>query len=320
MVQIMLEIPVYVFMGFLESGKSTFINDTLQDEDLFTGEPVLLISCEQGETEYSEEGLKRCNISVVEVEDKEQLTAEFYAECQKKYKPKKVIIEYNGMWTPEAMSSELMPRRWQLVQVITTVAAPTFELYLNNMRSLMMSHFTDADMVIFNRCNKDTKKPALRKSIKAVNRRAQIYFESEDGMPDTDVEEEMPFDINAPVIEVEDDDYGLWYLDAADNPQKYVGKKIRFKAVVYKSPKLPKGSFVPGRFAMTCCADDIGFIGFVCKCENSMIADYNVRDWIYVTAEIGCEYQKDYQGDGPVLYAEKIEKAEPAEEDLVYFN
>ena len=316
----MLEIPVYVFMGFLESGKTTFIKDTLQDEEFITGDPILLISCEQGEVEYDLEELKRCNISFVEVEEKEALKADFYAECQKKYKPKKVMIEYNGMWTPEAMSSELMPKRWQLVQVITTVAAPTFELYLNNMRSLMMTHFTDADMVIFNRCNGETRKPALRKSIKAVNRRAQIYFESEDGMPDVEVEEEMPFDINAPIIELDDDDYGLWYLDAVDNPQKYVGKKIRFKAVVYKSPKLPKGCFVPGRFAMTCCEDDIGFIGFVCKCESNMIAPYNVREWIYVTAEIACEYQKDYEGEGPVLYAEKIEKAEAPEEDLVYFT
>lgn len=316
----MLEIPVYVFMGFLESGKTTFINDTLEDQDFITGEPILLLACEEGETEYDKEQLAKCNITLVEVEDKEQLTAEFYSECQKKYKPKKVMIEYNGMWTPEAMSSELMPRRWQVVQVITIVAAPTFDLYLNNMRSLMMSHFTDADMVIFNRCNQTTRKSALRKSIKAVNRRAQIYFEAEDGVPDTEMEEDLPFDVNAEVIEIEDDDYGLWYLDAVDNPNKYKGKTVHFKAVVYKSPKIGKGAFVPGRFAMTCCADDIGFIGFLCKCDSSMIAEYNSRDWIAITAKVGCEYQRDYNGEGPVLYAEKIQKAQPAEEDLVYFT
>lgn len=316
----MLEIPVYVFMGFLESGKTTFINDTLEDRDFITGEPILLIACEEGEAEYNREQLEKCNISLVEVEDKEQLTAEFYSECQKKYKPKKVMIEYNGMWTPEAMSSERMPRRWQVVQVITTVAAPTFELYLNNMRSLMMSHFTDADMVIFNRCNGETKKAALRKSIKAVNRRAQIYFEAEEGVPDTELEEDLPFDVTAEVIEIQEDDYGLWYLDAVDNPKKYEGKRVHFKAVVYKSAKLPKGSFVPGRFAMTCCADDIGFIGFLCKCDSSMISDYNSRDWIEVTAKVGCEYQRDYNGEGPVLYAEDIQPAQPAQEDLVYFT
>ncbi|MDE6312826.1 MAG: GTPase [Lachnospiraceae bacterium] len=316
----MLEIPVYVFMGFLESGKTTFINDTLEDRDFITGEPILLIACEEGEAEYNREQLEKCNISLVEVEDKEQLTAEFYSECQKKYKPKKVMIEYNGMWTPEAMSSERMPRRWQVVQVITTVAAPTFELYLNNMRSLMMSHFTDADMVIFNRCNGETKKAALRKSIKAVNRRAQIYFEAEEGVPDTELEEDLPFDVTAEVIEIQEDDYGLWYLDAVDNPKKYEGKRVHFKAVVYKSAKLPKGSFVPGRFAMTCCADDIGFIGFLCKCDSSMISDYNSRDWIEVTAKVGCEYQRDYNGEGPVLYAENIQPTQPAQEDLVYFT
>lgn len=316
----MLEIPVYVFLGFLESGKTTFIKDTLEDQEFVNGEPILLIACEEGEVEYDQAELEKNKISLVQVDDKEKLTLEFFRECQRIYKPKRIMIEYNGMWTTEVFGENNLPKRWQIVQVITTVAAPTFELYLNNMRSLMMSHFTNADMIIFNRCNADTKKQALRKSVKAVNRRAQIYFESEDGMPDMEVEEELPFDINAPVIEIEDEDYGLWYLDAADNPQKYKGKKVRFRAIVYKSPKLPRGCFVPGRFAMTCCADDVSFIGFVCKCEPAMIAPYQMRDWIYITAEVGCEYQKEYNGEGPVLYAEKIETSEKLEDDLVYFN
>ena len=76
--------------------------------------------------------------------------------------------------------------------------------------------------------------------------------------------DELPFDTDAPVIDIADEDFGLWYLDAMDNLDKYMGKTVRFKGYVCQTPRVPKGCFVPGRFGMTCCAEDISFIGFIC--------------------------------------------------------
>lgn len=309
-----------MFSGFLESGKTLFIKDNLEDPEFADGGKILLICCEQGIEEYDEELLSSSNTSVVEIDTIEDLTSSFFKECQEKYKPGKVIVEYNGMWQIEPFLEICLPKRWILVQTITTVAEPTFELYMNNMRSLMVSHLTNTDMVIFNRCNEKTKKPADRRAVKAVNKRAQIYFEAAPGCEFGTDEEDMPFDINADIIEILDDDFGLWYLDAMDNPKKYEGKKVKIKGMVYKSRKLPKGCFVPGRFAMTCCADDIAFLGILCHAEDSLLLGYANKAWVNVTAVMRCEYQREYQGDGPVLYAEMLEPAQQPEEELVYFN
>ena len=315
----MLEIPVYLFTGFLSSGKTTFIMDNLEDPGFANGDKILLIACEEGEVEYDKAVLEKNNIALEIVEEKETLTYEFFKGLHGKHRPKKVVIEYNGMW-PVDFDDLVFPRRWQLVQTITTVAEPTFTMYLNNMRSLISSQLANTDMVIFNRCTSKTEKTVLRRNVKAVNKRAQIYFEAAEGETDGFENDEMPFDINAPVIEIEDDDFGLLYVDAMDNISRYVGKTVKYKAVVYKSPKMAKNQFVPGRFVMTCCADDIGFIGFDCTCTLPELDKYQTRDWIMITAEVQSEYRKEYEGDGPVLYAKAIEPAEKPEDDLVYFN
>ncbi|MGN1188376.1 MAG: GTPase, partial [Lachnospiraceae bacterium] len=119
------------------------------------------------------------------------------------------------------------------------------------------------------------------------------------------------------------EDYGIWYVDAMDNPEKYKGKTIRMKAVVYKPKTLLKTSFVPGRFAMTCCADDIRFIGYKCKCDKDtakQLEAFKDRDFIMLTAKVAVEFQMEYKGSGVVLYATDIQKAEKPQDDLVYFN
>ena len=187
----------------------------------------------------------------------------------------------------------------------------------------MMGQFKLSDTIIFNRCKQETDKIALRRSVKIVNRKGQIIYESADGVTDDAGEEVLPFDINAPLIDLCDDDYGLWYMDAMDNPKKYNGKRVRFRAMVYRSEKLPKRSFVPGRFVMTCCADDVAFIGFLCKVGDVgpvAFESLKNRSYVYVTADIRVEFYKEYRGKGPVLYATAIENAPEPEDKLVYFN
>lgn len=319
-----MEIPVYIINGFLESGKTTFIRETLKDPDFTANERTLIIVCEEGEEEYDAKSLAACHACAVTVEEMEELNKKHLAELQNRYKPQRVMIELNGMWNVEEFMQAELPKDWVIVQLITLIDASTYQNYLNNMRAIMMGQYKMADTIIFNRCDQSTDKLALRRSVKIVNRKGQIIYESADGVTDDAGEEVLPFDIDADVIDICDDDYGLWYMDAMDNPQKYDGKTIKFCGMVYRSEKLPKHSFVPGRFAMTCCADDIAFIGFLCKVgEGTGPLSFEMlknRSFINITAKIKVEFYRGYHGRGPVLYAQNIERAEEPEEKLVYFN
>lgn len=311
------ELPVYLFTGILESGKSSFIRDTLEEGQFADGDKTLYLMCEEGIEECSKELLEKNKVTVVQVEDQEELTEAFLKECTAKYRPDRIMIENNGMWNPEEVL-DVFPNDWMLVQVIATVDATTFPVYLNNMKALLMNQLKMADLVIFNRCDTDTDRASFRRSVKALNRQAQIMYEAADGVMDDEFEEELPFDVEASMIDLEDDDFGLWYLDAMDNPEKYKGKTVRFTGQVYRGRAFANDLMVPGRFAMTCCADDIAFIGFMCHAKGAN--RYKQKEWIKVTATVAVEYCKDYKGEGPVLYATEVVPAEKPEEELVYFT
>ena len=312
------EIPIYMFLGFLESGKTTFAKETLIDRNFTEGEPTLLLVCEEGIEEYDEEDLKKRNIFVEYIND-EDISTEHFLDLQDKYKPTRVMIEYNGTWKMDKLFSVRVPKGWTIVQVITFVDAQTFDVYIANMKAMMMEQLSTADMIIFNRCDENTKKAEYRRSLRAVNRRAQVIFENKDGLAEVgDDEVFLPYDINQPVIELEEEDFGLFYIDACDNPDKYVGKKVHFKAMVHRPKEYKDNEFVPGRFAMTCCADDIAFVGF--KAYYQGAKSLKDRQWVMVTGEIGKEFYPEFQGDGPVIKVSEVAMTSPASEELVYFN
>lgn len=229
-----------------------------------------------------------------------------------------MFIEYNGTWQMSTFLEMDLPKNWVLVQSLATVDASTFEMYLANMRAMIMEQLFAADVVIINRCTDDTPKGKFRRAIKVLNRKAQIAYEREDGTIDENDMEELPYDLNQEVIEITDMDYGIWYMDTLDDPKKYEGKKVKFLALVYRPEKMKKGVFIPGRFAMTCCADDITFVGF--KCKFSKAADIPHKSWITITAEMKNEFAMEYRGKGPVLYALDVEPAEKPEDELIYFS
>ena len=222
----MAKIPVFVVHGFLESGKTQFAMETLSDEYFSDGERNLVIACEEGIEEYEDEVLQKSNTTLVMLEDKSEFNEMFLAECQKKYKPTQVIVEYNCMWGLDYLREMYMPKGWFVAQVITTVDATTFDVYLKNMKSLFMEMAKDSDLIIFNRSTEDTPAATYKRNMRAVNPKAQVVFEKEDGSQ-LEFEEELPFDINADVIEISDVDYGIWYIDAMDHPEKYAGKTLQ---------------------------------------------------------------------------------------------
>ncbi len=313
----MAQIPVFVIHGFLESGKTRFACETLADDYFSGGERNLVIACEEGIEEYEDDLLKKSNTTLVVLEDKSELNEKFLTQCQKKYKPTQVIVEYNCMWTLDYLRDMTMPRGWFTAQVITMVDASTFDVYLKNMKSLFMEMARDADLIIFNRSDETTPAATYKRNMRAVNPRAQVVFETESGEP-LEFEEEMPFDVNADVIEIEDADYGIWYIDAMEHPEKYDGKTMAFKAMVYKGARLPKGYFVPGRKAMTCCADDTAFIGFLCS--SSYVDRLKNGQWVTLTAKAHVEKRPEYRDeDGLVLVSAGLKNAEKPQEELVYF-
>ena len=311
-------IPVYVFTGFLESGKTQFIKEILADPGFTENERTALLLCEEGLEEYDEREMLRLGTAIVPIESPDRLTPNILKRVEQKYDPDRILVEYNGMWKLDDLIAAF-PARWELYQIVTTVDASTFELYSANMGPMMFEHITTADLVVFNRCTDALKEILYQKNIRAMNPRATIYLDDVDGnSEDYNRNMPLPFDVDADVIDIAPEDYGLWYIDAMGDPGKYDGKTVRFLGQAYVGKDVPAGSFVPGRFGMVCCAEDISFLGFICRYDGAK--DLKQRDWVRVTASITVEALPQYRGEGPVLHAIEVVPADKPAEDLVYFN
>jgi len=314
------EVLVFFITGFMDSGKTSLIEETIYSGEFANNpESKLIICCEDGDIEYDEEKLKTVNARLVMIENEEDFTEQNLLKLAEAYKPDNVFIEYNGTWEVGSFYEMKLPAGWMIAQAIATVDSTTFEMYQNNMRAMINEQLFNAELVIFNRCSDSTPRAKFRGAVKAINRPAQIIYERADGSIDNR-EEELPFDLNANPIEITDADYALWFMDCMDKPKKYDGKTIHFLGLVYNpgDGTLKRNVFVPGRFAMTCCADDIQFLGMKCKYEQAFELPH--RSWVEVTGKIKIEFAKEYRGLGPVLHAIEVKKAEKPEDELVYFS
>lgn len=239
--------------------------------------------------------------SVVYVEDFEQISPERLTELELLYNPERVLIEWNGMWNQDDLK---LPEDWTIYQQITIIDMSTFELYVKNMKSLLAAMVRNSELIICNRCDGIEDLERYKRMLKSMNTKCEIVFEDENGEIDEISEEDLPYDLNADVVEIGPDAYGIWYIDCMDKPERYVGKVVEFTAMVLKSPEFPKNYFVPGRMAMTCCAEDMTFLGYICKAREAR--NLETRQWVKVRARVALEYWKDYHGEGPVLYAEQV--------------
>ena len=308
--------PVYMINGFLESGKTEFIRFTLGQQYFQVRGKTLLILCEEGENEYEPELLRKSRTEVELVECEEDFNPLHLAELEKKHKPERIVIEFNGMWN---YKNARLPRHWKIEQQITIIDGSTFPVYYTNMRSLLAEMIRKSEMIIFNRC--DTVREQLnsyKRNIKAVNASADVIFEDSQGEIDEIFEEDLPYDLNQETIVLDNQGYGIWYLDSMDHLERYVNKKLQFVAMVLKPEGFPEGYFVPGRMAMTCCADDMAFLGYACQYEGA--GSLKQKEWVKVTAVVAKEYWDDYDGEGPVLHAVKVEKTKAPREEIISFS
>lgn len=310
------EIPVYLFFGFLESGKTKFIQETLEDERFDSGEKTLLLVLEEGEEEYD---ASRFHIAdyAVETLSEGEFTRSNLAALQKKHRAERVVVEYNGMWE-SGRFFDAMPDGWLIAQVMTFFDATTFLSYNANMRQLVFDKIQYADMVVFNRFRESDSEEEFHKIVRAVSRRPDIVYEYVGGRAVYDeIEDPLPYDIESDNLLIEDRDYAFFYRDLTENPARYDGKRVTVKGLVAVDRKMPKGTIVVGRHIMTCCEADIQYSGLVCK--NAFGAAFKTRDWVIVKAEIRLEYHEIYEQEGPVLYAISITSAPPPDEEIATF-
>ena len=293
------DVPVYLFTGFLEAGKTKFIQETLEDRRFCNGERTLLLVCEEGEEEYAPDQFADKSVFIRVVESQDQLTGENLSRWLRETRAERVVIEYNGMWMLDLLYSA-MPEGWMVYQEFLFADSTTFLSYNSNMRQLVYDKLKSCELVVFNRFNGTMDKMEYHKIVRAVSRRCDIAYEYVGGKVEyDDIQDPLPFDLNAPIVEIGDDDYAEWYRDMSEEPKKYEGKTVRFKCRALVRKKLPEKTFIVGRHVMTCCVEDIQFAGLVCQWEGAE----TVQDdsWMILTAKINFRFNRAYGKKGPVL-------------------
>ena len=312
-----LEVPVYLITGFLESGKTSFLQEIFESGEFADGERGLLISCEEGEVELDEKATLACKIDTVTLDEEEELTADFLENCKNVYKPKRVFVEYNGMWMLDQLYQN-MPEAWIVYQEFMFADAQTFLTYNANMRGLVVDKLKSCEMVVLNRADQRVDKVEIHKIIRAVSRRTNIAYEDLNGeVYYDDTPDELPFDLDAPVVEITPQDYAIWYQDISEEPDKYKGKTLKIGGFTMVRDKLPAGSFIFGRRIMTCCVEDITFAGLLATGYDTK----NLQDqqWVELTAKVAIKHNRVYNKKGPVLHVLSLTPGTAPEQDVATF-
>lgn len=306
---------VYMIYGFLESGKTQFINFTLNQDYFYSDDTTLLIVCEEGKEEYDIEALKEKNVVVEVLDDFTDFNLTTLKELDKQYKPERILIEYNGTWSCKEI---ILPSNWEMQQQLITADGTTFETYFANMRVLFADMIRNSELLIMNRCDglETQKLTGFKRSIKSINPAIEVVFEDAEGEIDLPVEDEdLPFDLTAPLVEIKPDQFGIWFVDMWDNPGRYAGKKFHVKAMAMREPGMAKNAFVAGRPAMNCCAEDLVFMGVFCKYDGA--SNLVNKQWIDIVFTIVDEFNEEYDGNGPVLYIQELKESAPLQDPVV---
>ena len=306
---------VYMIYGFLESGKTQFINFTLNQDYFYSDDTTLLIVCEEGEEEYDIEALKEKNVVVEVLDDFTDFNLTTLKELDKQYKPERILIEYNGTWSCKEI---ILPSNWEMQQQLITADGTTFETYFANMRVLFADMIRNSELLIMNRCDglETQKLTGFKRSIKSINPAIEVVFEDAEGEIDLPVEDEdLPFYLTAPLVEIKPDQFGIWFVDMWDNPGRYAGKKFHVKAMAMREPGMAKNAFVAGRPAMNCCAEDLVFMGVFCKYDGA--SNLVNKQWIDIVFTIVDEFNEEYDGNGPVLYIQELKESAPLQDPVV---
>lgn len=311
----MKKIPVFFISGFLDSGKTTFIIDTLKNDISDNMMRTLLLVCEEGEVEYSEELLKETNTVAKYFDTLESFDYKLVSKYIKEVKPDRIVIEMNGMWE---LTKLQFPREIEIVQVVTFIDGTTFDVYFNNMRQKFTDIIKRSQICCFTKLDDPTKILPYQTALKLISNRCHFMIMDENMRASDLFEEPLPYDIDAPVIQIKDEDYGTFYIDTFENKERYNGKIVEYDIMVVLSDKLPKGTFIAGRMIMNCCANDIQLYGFLAK--SNMGIKLKDRSFIHLKAKISYEWTEEYQEEELMLDPISIEEIPNKEEVLNLTN
>lgn len=292
-------IPVYITTGFLDSGKTTSIIELLENMQISDYRKTLLIVCEQGEVEYDDEDLRQQGITLKYIDDEQSFEYEYISALENETSAERVVVEYNGMWNPARPKVVWDPA--QILQIMF-IDASTFDMFLSNLKALIADQIRQADLIIFGRCESVQEKLSLyRRSARALNRNANIVFRTEDGEITFDPGAYLPYDAEADEIELDDDTFAAFYIDAMENPDRYEGKRVRFSGIVINDKK---DSLIVGRIALTCCSEDLSLFGLICDLKEE--SEFAKEDWVDVECVMGKEYSEKYDMWHPICKVEHI--------------
>ena len=303
------EIPVFLFNGFLDSGKTTLIKEIVSQTDAYKNYNTLIIATEDGEEEYDQSWQDENQVHVVIVTDDEYKDELFFYELYKKYQPKQIVIEMNAFLDFEAFK---LPRSFVVYQEITLFDASKFELYYNNMKPLINQMVSYATLVVFNRCNDNKNLSRYRRNIKAFNQKCDVAFENQEGKMTTILDEDLPYEINEKSFIVKDKDFPIFYLDISECFDKYAGKIITFNTYVRG---IEAETLIVGRKIMTCCEDDIQFYGF--ECITDLVFDLN--SYVELTCVPVMHYSDIAKREVIMLKAINIKELDYVEEEYLEF-
>ena len=303
----MVEVPIFIVNGLIESGKTTLIKEIIENNVSYQAGSTVLVVCEEGEVEYEESWLKEYEVTLVRVEKEADLNANLFFSIDEKYKPVQIVLEYNSFYNMDNLE---FPEYMPVYQQVTLIDASTFGIYFNNMRQAFNNLVRLSSLIIFNRCDGVTELGNYRRQIRALNQECQIGFEGKNGQLTSMLDEDLPYDISKDTILLEDSDYPTWYIDVFDNYEKYMGKTIKFKTFIRD---ILEDSIVVGRNVMTCCENDIQFLGYEVKDVDMLVA---IGDCIYLECVVSHEYSPIAEDEVVMLHARKVSKL-PKEEDTV---
>ena len=302
----MKQIPAFIINGMLDSGKTSFINTIIHQDEFYKKGTTLLITLEEGEVEYDSLNLlDNFNTTVLSLSDETPMPKDKLETLITMHRFDRVIIENN------AMSENVLelPECLIVSQIITLIDCSTFESYYQNMRVKMADIIRPANLILFNRIDGfEEKLLSYKRSLMLLNADSDYVFQNTNGEVIDTLADELPYDLNSDIIRLDDKDYGVFFIDSYDQKDRYDGKKVNMNAVCYMQAD---GTVVVGRLAMTCCENDIQLLGFFTDLKEM----FKANEWINLTAII--KYENIEDEEEPVLKVIEYNKIKQIKDPVV---
>ncbi len=170
---------VEIVTGFIGSGKTSFINTLIQDT-IVDNEKIVVIQCEAGETKVDEKLQKHRCVLVKCCDEEKPFTEEYIKYLLDLYRPHRLIIEFNGTDIINELLDNLqkkeLKKRCKLTTMFHISDVVTFDLYLNNMSSMLLPPIQLSNLILLNNIESVSKEKLeeIEVKIKNLNSHAHI--------------------------------------------------------------------------------------------------------------------------------------------------